>query len=525
MLVLAVIVVDAQPIRSPWWTYADADASYAGAALNLVGGYRARFVDHPGLPVTELAALAFGADSLARGKLSRGARLEYVDARLLDLDRARPIFRGVAVALYLAGAVLALVLLTRLFGHWGLGLAGGTLWLAAPGLAPMSVQLRPDVALALACLVFGYLVGRGVERRSLVAYAGAAGVAGLALMIKLHAVGLLVPLVLAGLWRPPVDVRLPRPGRRAVAAAAALVTLCVVLNLDRVPFTPTAAQLSVLGVVLALVAVCAGALLVRRLRAVAAAGLAYAAGLLFPVLLDPPDGLQALVILAKSLTGRGVSAGVEPFSTSFGDLPDLVSRGALVILALALVAGVAGLVRREPQPVVWAAGAATLVLLAFARPIVGHYLAPGFVLALPAVLWLVRRETGRTAPLVLAAVAAYAVWPTLADRGDAAVSAERLAAQAAPARAYVEQRLGPGEIALAPSYWPDPDVRYFELVQLYVEHTPAYPYRLLPPTDAAASFARGHGLRPRFVVAGAEPTPFGPLRLRPVAPDVARIVR
>ena len=73
-IVVAAVVVFAQPLRSPWWTYADADASYTGAALNLVAGYPAEFVDHPGLPLTEAAALAFGADALLRGNLSRADR-------------------------------------------------------------------------------------------------------------------------------------------------------------------------------------------------------------------------------------------------------------------------------------------------------------------------------------------------------------------------------------------------------------------------------------------------------------------
>ena len=131
---LAAVVVFAQPLRSPWWTYADADASYTGAALNLVAGYPAEFVDHPGLPLTETAALAFGADALLRGNLSRADREAYVDARLLDLDRTRAVFRGLAALLYLLGAALAFLLLARLLGHWTWGLAGSLLWLATPGL-------------------------------------------------------------------------------------------------------------------------------------------------------------------------------------------------------------------------------------------------------------------------------------------------------------------------------------------------------------------------------------------------------
>ena len=41
VLTLAALVVEAQPLRSPWWTYADADATYTASGLNLMLG-RAR---------------------------------------------------------------------------------------------------------------------------------------------------------------------------------------------------------------------------------------------------------------------------------------------------------------------------------------------------------------------------------------------------------------------------------------------------------------------------------------------------
>jgi hypothetical protein len=132
-LALAALIVAAQPLRSPWWTYADADASYTGAALNLVAGYPAQVVDHPGLPLTEATALVFGADALLRGHVSHADREAYVDTRLLDLDRTRTVFRGLAALLYLAGAALAFLLIARLFGHWTWGLAGSLLWLATSG--------------------------------------------------------------------------------------------------------------------------------------------------------------------------------------------------------------------------------------------------------------------------------------------------------------------------------------------------------------------------------------------------------
>ena len=144
VVTLAAVAIADQPVRSPWWTYADADATYTASGLNLMLGNEMTFVDHPGLPITEAVAVVTGVDALLEeGSLTTEARLRYVDRTLLNLDRARPIFRGIAILVYLAGAVLAFALAARLFGHWTWGLALGLLWLAAPGLIPMSIQLRP----------------------------------------------------------------------------------------------------------------------------------------------------------------------------------------------------------------------------------------------------------------------------------------------------------------------------------------------------------------------------------------------
>ena len=58
VVAVAVLILVAQPLRSPWWTYADADASYTASALNLLLGEDVTFVDHPGLPLTEALAIA-----------------------------------------------------------------------------------------------------------------------------------------------------------------------------------------------------------------------------------------------------------------------------------------------------------------------------------------------------------------------------------------------------------------------------------------------------------------------------------
>ena len=489
---LAAVIIVAQPLRSPWWTYADADASYTSVALNLVAGYPAEFVDHPGLPLTEATALVFGADALLRGNVTRADREAYVDARLLDLDRTRLIFRGLSALLYLLGAALAFLLLARLLGHWTWGLAGSLLWLAAPGLQPMAIQLRPDVALAVGCLVFAYVVGRAVEVRDERLYAGAAFVAGLALMLKLHAIGLLAPLIVAVLWRPALVAWRP-PWRRIGWPAGALASFSVLVNWDRLPFTPTAAQLVALAGALALTLVATFAASRRRATAVP---LAYAAGVLLPVLLDPVDGLQALVVLAKSAVGQGVSD-VPSFQTSLLALDDLAGFAGLVVFGVAALSAVYGVRSGDARPVVWAIGAMTLGVLAWARPVAAHYLAPSFVLAVPAALWLFQRARGARASLLVWPFVLLVAWPAFHDRNAPAKRAAQLEEAGERTRARLVEGLGPNEVRFVPPAAPDPDVRYFELVQLYVRHSPAYPYRLLPMTEAAARFAEEHDLEPR----------------------------
>jgi hypothetical protein len=486
---IAALIVMAQPLRSPWWTYADADASYTGAALNLVAGYPAQFVDHPGLPLTELAALVYGGDAILRGNVARADREAYVDARLLDLDRTRGIFRGLSALLYLAGVALTFVLLARLLGHWTWGLAGSLLWLAVPGLQPMAIQLRPDVALALCCLVFAYLIGQAVEARDARLYAGAAFAAGVGLMLKLHAIGLLVPLELAVVWRPPLTAWRP-PWRKLAWATGAVAACSVLVNWVRLPYTPTAAQLGALAGALVLTALAALAASRKRAALVPAA---YAAGVLLPVLLDPVDGLQALVVLAKSATGQGVSD-VPSFATPLSSLESFVGFEGLLVFGVAALAVVFGLRRHDARPMVWAVGALTLGVLAWARPVAPHYLAPSFVLAVPAMLWLFQQQRHARAPFLVWPIVLWIAWPAIDGRDVPAENALKLERTGAELRRRALADLGPGQVRFVPSYSPDPDVRYFELVQLYVRHSPDYPYRLLPMTDAARRYAESHDL-------------------------------
>jgi hypothetical protein len=277
----------------------------------------------------------------------------------------------------------------------------------------------------------------------------------------------------------------------------------VLLNWEQIPFSPTRAQLSALGGLLLVVAALAVlARLVPRvlspLHALVAGG--FAAGLLLPVTLDLPAGLQALVNIAKSGTGSGVQEEVDSFATPFTKIVDLLPGATLLVLALAAAAGVVGLLRRDPRPVVWAVGALTLGVLAFARPPAVHYFAPAFALSIPAALWLLQRERGAAASVLVWPIVLLVAWPAFRDRDAPATETRRFAALVEPARKVVEARLQPGEVALVPQYWPFPDSRWFELVRSYVDYAPERRFRYLPATAPAAAYAAEHGLRPRYYV-------------------------
>jgi len=170
----------------------------------------------------------------------------------------------------------------------------------------------------------------------------------------------------------------------------------------------------------------------------------------------------------------------------------------VIAFVLAGVAGVVGVVRRDPRPVVWAVGALSMGAMAFARPPNVHYFAPTFVLAVLALLWLLQRTPRSPVRLIAWPLVLLLLWPAWRDRAFPAEEQERLAAVTESANSYVDANLRPGEVLLVPSYSPFEDSRYFELVEIYVDHTPDYPYRSLPTTAAARSFAEAHRLRPRF---------------------------
>lgn len=527
-------------MTSPWWTYADADATYTATALNLTyHNSRANYLDHPGLPLHELLATSFLVERLARRAAGEDGVSQdaFFAEKILDLDSTRALFRGWAILFYFAGAVLSFLTAARLLGHWTWGLAGGLMWTAAPGLLVMSIQYRADVPLSLLTVAVGYLLARAAAARSAAHYLAAALLLGFAVTVKLHAAGLVVPLVLAVLWRPPEpgwcerlwgDAAAFVRRRRFLVGASVLVWLVLVVtfNRPRVPFTPTRTQLS-------LVAVAGGVLIVYIAATVAVArrdalrplrglfstfyaGLATAAavGIALPAVIVLEDGLQMLVVVAKSLTGSGVNEDVQPFTAPVDQLTSFPLRQAAFVFVLAGIAAVLGLVRREPVPVVLFAGAMVLAVMAQARLAATHYFAPAYVLSIPAALWLFRARGGPRASLLVWPIIAFIVYPQFENRRGADLATSSFAAREAPALRLVERRLQPGEVGLVAPSWPHPDSRYFESVRFWVEHAPDFRYRILPDSPTTLTFATEHGLRPRYYVGPAATTVVGTMPIQ-----------
>jgi hypothetical protein len=517
---LALSMVVAQPLRSPWWTYADADAAYAASSLNELLGEPIRYLDHPGLPLEELGTLVFGAQELGeRVTGSVSSRRAFVDRELLNLDRARPVFRGIAAVLYLLGAMLSFLVAERLFGHWTFGLAAGLLWLGAPGLTAMSIQFRPDVAVCVLLVGFAYLVGRGVDRRSAGNYLGAGLLLGLATMTKMHAAGALPALLIAVVWRPPRDgwnrgIRERITARRTAfgVAVAVWAALAALMNVLRGTSPLTGEQLFWLLVPpLVLAGYVAIAIAVRMTRRNSFAArvldpfygivlLAVVAGLWIPVTLSFPDGRQALVNIAHGLTGGGINSGIPLFQASLDQLKQEPLRQATFVFVLALIGLIVGIARRDPKPVAWAVAATVLAVMAEARLAAVHYFAPAYVLSVFGALWLVKTRSPGAASLLVWPLVLYVALPAWNDRHGPAAEANAFAGAVAPAKAELAARLQQGEVALVPSYWPFADARYFELVHQYVTYTPPYAYRTLPAIVPAAEFAGSNGLRLRYYV-------------------------
>ena len=198
------------------------------------------------------------------------------------------------------------------------------------------------------------------------------------------------------------------------------------------------------------------------------------------------------------MSGQGVQEGIDPFSTPLSALDSSSARRSSSFSARR-----ARRDRSGSSPRARAGGLGgrraldgrVRVRATTERPL----LRAGVRLLRLALLWLLQRDAARADAAPRLADRSLLVWPAWDNRLNASAEQER----SRPRREreqYVDAHLAPGEFALVPSYWPFADSRYFELVQIYVDHSPDYPYRYLPATAAVRSFAQAQGMRPRFYI-------------------------
>jgi hypothetical protein len=519
-LAAAFLVVALQPVRHSWWLSADPDGAYVGNSLNILLGNHTNYLDHPGLPTQDALAIGFGAQYLI-GKATGGIsdRESFANDRMLDLDQARPLYRTWAMILFLGATLLVYAVVRRLLGHWTWGLAGSVLFVTAPGLATVSLLLRPDWALAALCLGAGYFTVTAFDHRSPTRYTAAAMLLGFAMTMKLAAIGMAVPLAVAAVWRSPDSGWLrristtvaPRARRHVlwlVPTAVVWVVLCWIFNRERLPIIQTDDQRAILinGATF-LGGYALFAWLVERFRIpwadrifrlfYAWLMLAFVVGLALPLSLVLDDGIQSLVAMRETLTGGRVNEGVEPFADfSLHSFLDYPLSAAGVIIALGLAAGVLGIARRRYWPFILALGTLVLATMAAARLSQPNYYAPAFAVAIPGALWLFTRRGSRPVP--------YLLWlPVLLFLGlglahDESAQWERESETNAAAQQLADDLLRPGEVILAPSYYfPVEDVRFGSLVDGFADHVPEYPYRFLSAPRVAAE----RGLTPAYYVA------------------------
>jgi hypothetical protein len=489
--VAALAVALAQPVRAPWWLYADSDAPYVASSFKLATHQPTEYFDHPGLPLQELFAYVFEARRLVDGGPSPAS---YERVQLRDLGRWAPWWRTFGVVFWVtAAAVFAIVVSRILGGVWGVFAA--LLWLGAPGLAPMAIQYRADVPLAAACAGFGLFLVRAAERRHTGLFCAAAATAGFATTLKANAAGLLVPLVLGLVLRPPAE-GWGRCAARSAAAWARAHWLAVLIAVDVLaalvwwfnrgllpPATTSEEQhllvvaAAAIGVYALLVVAGRRVLGARRLLqpAIAGAAVAFCGGVLAPVVLFPSYGLAMLVRIEQTWTGGGVNSGIDLFAFPHDEFLHRPLQQTAVVFVLAAVAAVVGARRLDYGPLLLFVGAAVMLVLALARLGSTYYFVPTFVLAVPAALWLLARAHRRVGMVVAAALTLYVVVPQVIEVREPAHRAAAQERLAAGLRSYAAALLAPGDAALVDQEAPSADSRYNGMVQNFVDDVPQPP--------------------------------------------------
>jgi hypothetical protein len=505
------LAIAVQPLTEPWWIQADPDGAYVGSALNLLQHNPTVYLDHPGIPNQEALALVFGGQFVIERIAGRTPGVDaFVAHQLLHLDGARALYRGFAIAVFVLASLAVYAAVARWFRHRGWGVLAGVAFASTPALAPIAFMTKPDPAVSALALIVAVLTAAAFERRSAGLYLAAAAALGLALTVKIVAVGLVAALALALLWRPPdsgwssalrndAGDRIRCRRRFVVAVVAAWLALCVAFNLGRHGGLPHASNLGLVGAGVLLVAVFAACAFVaaRRGNPLArrvfhpfylAAVAALLVGMVLPATLILDQLPQVLLSIWQTSRGSGLNSSVEPFQYfTFGSLAHYPLLADVVAVALAVAAAATGFRRGVYWPTPLALGAVVLVVEAAARLRFDLYYAPAFAVSLPGALWLLRTSGMRIGAAVgTVAVAVLFVAALLHPRWSPGAeeqvnaAAHRLAA-----------RLGPGAIAVpAASLLPIEEVRYDTLVVQYTHEAPAVDYRFVQ-ADSPRILERG----------------------------------
>ena len=133
-------------------------------------------------------------------------------------------------------------------------------------------------------------------------------------------------------------------------------------------------------------------------------------------------------------------------------------------------------------------------VLAMARLGEARYYAPGYVLAIPAALWLLRRQRSHATPVLVWALVAVVLVPTFLHMRNDAHIARAAEVQSTATTQLADRLLKPNQFAIVTGYdYPVADARWWSLVANYIYSAPNYPYRFVPDVPNAIQMATAEG--------------------------------